>query len=618
MIRRLVIYIFVFNACIFSLPAQEVVTGLQINNLVEKATIEWTKDKRTAEVTSLPLPFFEDFAGISILPDNKRWTDSYVIINNNYSDRQITQGIATFDALGNTGRLYETASTIPFSADNLTSQPLDLTYSSTDNIWLSFFYQAGGLADAPEKNDSLTLQFFAPDEDRWYSVWRATGSTDIRLKPAIIKIDNNRYLRNGFQFRFTNYASLSPNTSDPSLVANCDMWNIDYILIDKNRNGADTVFSDVAYRLPVRSLLKSHEAMPWKQFRKVELQEMGSSIAVNYRNNDTIVRNVTRDFEIFDVYKATVSHSFTAGATIIDPLMSVAYKANLIYTFNTENPDSALFRITCSLKTDESDPKENDTLIYYQTFKNYFAFDDGTAEGGYGINGQGSRNAMFAYRFKSFMHDTIRAISICFNDSYQNSNKRAFDLMVWNDNNGIPGEVSGTVEEVMVEQGTEINGFYNYILPEGIPVDDIFYVGWRQRSETFLNAGFDINTPNNGRQFYWLNGDWNTSQTNGSVMIRPILGDRIRTVSVDETESSVRNQIRIWPNPATEYVRVSLGDEQLREITRIAVIDLYGKKHLEVPFSDILDISNLREGIYILVASIKGRQVGITRLVKTR
>ena len=39
------------------------------------------------------------------------------------------------------------------------------------------------------------------------------------------------------------------------------------------------------------------------------------------------------------------------------------------------------------------------------------------------------------------IEDTLRAIKICFNDSYLDANKRAFDLMVWDDNNGIPGNV---------------------------------------------------------------------------------------------------------------------------------------------------------------------------------
>ena len=287
-----------------------------------------------------------------------------------------------------------------------------------------------------------------------------------KFKPVIIKIDNNRYLQKGFRFRFINYASLSPNLSDPSMIGNCDIWNLDYVLLNKNRNAGDTVFADVAYTLPLRSLLKSHEAMPWKQFLQVYLQEMGSSFAVHYRNNDTITRNVTRNFEIWDVYKNSLAHSFSAGATNVLPLTSTDYNANLIYTFSSTNPDSALFRIKASLKTDNFDPKGNDTLIYYQIFKNYFAFDDGTSEGGYGVNGLGSRNAMVAYKFISYMQDTLRAIQICFNDSYLDANKRAFDLIVWDNDNGIPGNIVYTKEEVMVEQGT-CNKWFLYLHNSG-------------------------------------------------------------------------------------------------------------------------------------------------------
>ena len=244
---------------------------------------------------------------------------------------------------------------------------------------------------------------------------------------------------------------------------------------------------------------------------------------------------------------------FTAGATNIGPLTNVDYNASLVYTFNSDNNDSALFRITSMLKTDQFDPKENDTLVYYQTFKNYFAFDDGTAEAGYGINGLGSRNAMFAYRFNSFIQDTLRAISICFNDSYQDANIRAFDLMVWDDNNGQPGNNLYALEEVMVEQAPDINGFYTYRLPDKVPVNNIFYVGWRQRSETFLNAGLDVNTPHAGRQFYWLNGQWLESQVAGSVMIHPVVGAALRITGIDDTPSADKNIIK---NMAKSGIRI--------------------------------------------------------------
>ena len=119
----------------------------------------------------------------SYFPTPGKWTDNFVFINNTYSDKQITSGIATFDALDN----YRTDYMQPqlssgFQADQLTSQPINLNYTASDNICLSFFYQAGGLSDSPEANDSLTLQFLAPDENKWYSVWKAEGTTDQKIE----------------------------------------------------------------------------------------------------------------------------------------------------------------------------------------------------------------------------------------------------------------------------------------------------------------------------------------------------------------------------------------------------------------------------------------------------
>ena len=618
MFKQPILYLILFNVCLVNIPGQEVVTGLQSNYSIANTGKILKENKGLTFFDTLKLPFFDDFSGHSIFPDARKWTDNYVFINNTYSDRQITSGIATFDALDNSGRMYGTASSSGFKADQLTSQPVNLNYIASDNIWLSFFYQAGGLSDPPEDNDSLTLQFFAPAEKKWYSVWKAEGSSDQKFKPAIIKIDNNRFLQKGFQFRFINYASLSQNLSDPSMVGNCDIWNIDYVLLGKNRNSSDTVFADVAYTLPLRSLLKSHEAMPWKQFRQVYLQEMGSAIPVHYRNNDIITRNVTRNFEIWDVYKNYQAHSFSAGATIIGPLTSVDYNANLVYTFNTSNDDSALFRITASLKTDNFDPKGNDTLVYFQVFKNYFAFDDGSSEAGYGVNGLGSKNAMVAYKFVSLMQDTLRAIRICFNDSYLDANKREFDLMVWDDNNGIPGNVIYTMEEVMVEQGNVINGFYNYTIPEGVVLNDIFYVGWKQRSESFLNVGFDVNTPHSGKQFYWLNGEWRQSQVHGSIMIRPVIGAPLMITSINDTYYKNKNLMSIWPNPANDYVNIDPGELQLYGTSYITLTDLNGHELMKVPFNERIAISSLHEGIYFLIINSNGLPVGYNRLIKMR
>jgi hypothetical protein len=402
------------------------------------------------------------------------------------------------------------------------------------------------------------------------------------------------------------------------MIGNCDIWNIDYVLLDKNRNGADTIPHDVAFTLPVRSALKTYEAMPWRQFRQVFLSEMGPWVQIHYRNNDKIIRNVTRNFEITDIYKNALVHSFSAGATNIKPDTSIDYNASLIYTFNSDFTDSALFRIKSYLITDIFDPKQNDTIVYYQKFGNSFAFDDGTAESGYGINGLGSRNAMVAYRFKSFVLDTLRAIQICFNDSYQNANLRSFDLMVWPDNNGIPGDAVYTQENMMVQQGNGINGFYTYVLANPVPVYGNFYVGWKQISETFLNAGFDMNTMNNGKQFYWLNGNWNLSQAKGSLMIRPVVGAPVKTTSIPDLIAK-NSTLKIWPNPAKDKINIDPGEAlQFTSQPTIRILDIRGSEVMKTSFSEQFDVSSLPDGIYFIILNINGKLIKQSRFVKIK
>ncbi len=616
MLKKSFLFTLIFIIGSYFLPAQEVVTGLLENIQISRQKPEWESSKGKMQPDTLELPFFDDFSDSNIFPDSRRWQDDFVFINNTYSIKQKTEGIATFDVLDNSGKLYETASSYVFEADRLTSSPINLAYQPTDNIYLSFFYEAGGIADLPEERDSLVLQFWASDEQNWHSMWKAPYISSDGFKAVIIKIDNPIFLKKGFRLRFINYASLSSVYADPSMAGNCDQWNIDYILLDKNRNSADTIPADVAFTLPVRSALKTFEQMPWKQFRKVYLSEMGEFITISYKNNDTIVRNVTRNFEITDVWQDDVE-GFSAGAVNIDSGSDVRDNVPLIYTFNSTGTDSALFRIKCTLITDVFDKKQNDTIVYYQLFGRDFAFDDGTAEGGYGINGLGSRNAMLAYKYKSFMPDTLWAIKICFNDSYEDANQRAFDLMIWNNNNGIPGDVIYTQEEMLVQPGEEINGFYTYYLTNPLEITGEYFIGWRQRSETFLNAGIDLNTPHKGRQLYWLNGVWNVSQVSGTVMIRPVFGPPIKPAAVGTVRFN-KNIIKIRPNPVSDYLYIETGDFFPLAGAMVTIIDLQGKTVIREKYNERIDISSLPAGIYFLIVNAGNKQTGTAKFIVSR
>ncbi len=616
--RKYVLALFLITV-ILSCPArgQEVVKGLTSNHSI--TALKQLPAALSKGVTdTLSLPFFDDFSYDGPFPDQAIWSDNYVFINNTFSRDQRTRGMATFDLLDSDGLIYQHATTTGFPADILTSNPIDLEYDAADSIYLTFLYQPGGLGDAPGHGDSLTVQFYAPDEESWYSVWREPGSETRPFRMAVIPVTSEKYLKKGFRFRFRAYGSLSSGAGDPGMQSSGDNWNIDYVKLDKGRSHNDTIMRDVAFTLPVRSLLNRHEAIPMPHYRQIYMSEMGTSIPVTYKNNDTITRNITRQFRIYDINSGDIVHSFSGGATNIEPGTTVNYSAPLFYTFPLEGTDTASYLIKSYIITDEFDPKRNDSITYTQDFANYFSFDDGTAEAGYGITGQGAANAMVAYRFRSYIPDSLRAISICFNHSHNNANIRSFDLMVWDNDNGMPGEVLYSQEGVMVEPGEEINGFHTYILDEPIYIDNIFFIGWRQRSETFLNAGADMNSHHDGRLFYWINGNWHESQIDGTVMIRAVTGPRLPSTGIDDIIQHPTADMSLYPNPASEIINVVI-DDAIKHDATFTIFDIRGRVVMEGGRSTTIDISGLTPGVYIITAiGRNGYPLAHKRFIKAR
>lgn len=609
-------YLLIFILPTLTAGAQEVVSGLLYNRQLSDPALH-SMLKGTMGTDTLSLPFTDDFSYSNPFPSSLKWTDNKVFVNNTFTVNQVTQGVATFDCLDEFGKLYSSASASLFAADVLTSSPLDLTYAPADSLYLSFFYEPGGIADMPERDDSLTLSFWSPSEERWYSVWRARGETSRKFRQVMIPVKAPRWLQKGFQFRFNNYASLAGIVTEPSLAGNADQWNIDCVRLGAGRTAADTVMHDAALTKPLRSLLKEYEAMPWRQFRQAYLSVMSSTAGIAYRNNDNIVRNITRHITIRDLRNNFVVRDFSAGATNVEPFTDMVFNAPLLYTYSSLAADSALFLVSSSLITDDFDFKGNDTLSFLQRFSDFFAIDDGTVEAGYGINGQGSRNAMVALRFRSFMPDSVTAISICFNDAYNNANQRSFDLMVWADDNGAPGTQLGTAAGPVAVPGTFSNGFVTWHFNKPVSVNGNFWIGWKQLSETFLNAGLDLNTPPAGRQYFLLNGIWQQSQAPGTVMIRAVMkGSGTGTSS---GENPLFNSLyRLYPNPAAGEVTLEVSDDAPQDFT-VDIYDLRGARVLSLPRTVHPDIRSLPAGSYIMIIrNNAGAPLTLLRFINTR
>ncbi|MBK7183945.1 MAG: hypothetical protein IPH89_14055 [Bacteroidetes bacterium] len=150
-------------------------------------------------------------------------------VNQGYAKAPITYGVVTFDGVDSAGYPYNfnMASGATGIADYLTSKPIRLNYPDSDSIYFSFYFQPQGLGNAPEQSDSLVLEFKGRGTlASWDRIWAKKGTTlavnDSSWTLVMIPITDTTYLKDGFQFRFKNYATLS---------GSLDHWNIDIILL---------------------------------------------------------------------------------------------------------------------------------------------------------------------------------------------------------------------------------------------------------------------------------------------------------------------------------------------------------------------------------------------------
>ncbi|OQX96512.1 MAG: hypothetical protein B6I20_14345 [Bacteroidetes bacterium 4572_117] len=316
--------------------AQELLVPLNENSILKKNLGTKKANKKLKAAELVELPFFDDFADSYYYPKQKLWTDSFAFINDSYPDLPPSIGAATLDAIDEKGEFYPSAGyEMSFVADYLSSQPINLNYPGNQTIYLSFYYQAQGLGDNPEEKDSLILEFYEPDAETWNTVWKKEGTTNHYFEQEIFHINESKYLKEGFRFRFKNLASLSANNV-PSRVGNVDHWHIDYILLDKDRNSSDLTHHDIAFVKPITSFLNDYQSMPWKHFLVNPASELKSNIEVSYKNNDNIDRLVERiDFVFIDNTSNLINDTLHGGSSDMIPDLIINYTAPYSYPFVT-------------------------------------------------------------------------------------------------------------------------------------------------------------------------------------------------------------------------------------------------------------------------------------------
>lgn len=430
------------------------------------------------------------------------------------------------------------------------------------------------------------------------------------FRRVMIPIVDTKWFRPDFRFRFRNYVSLADN-SLPSWQSNVDHWNIDLVYLNVDRKASDTTFKMLSFVDRPPSLIQQYESMPYRQYMSDPTNMMKDSIEMVITNLDTLIHNTSYRFTLYNEHLVPLD-TCDQGNWDISPV----YTSGYLDYINFANPrvcfgffpvdftsDSAVFHIAHYLTTGAGGYEGlNDTLWSDQVFKNYFAYDDGSAEAGYGLTPDGSQ---LAYRFVLKEPDTLRAVQMYFNETRNGANLDPFYLGVWKDDNGKPGELLYTQSASAPVYTKELNRFHTYLFDSAIAIASTFYIGWIQTTDDNLNIGFDRHNQAQQQIFYNTSGEWIQSIQQGSLMIRPVLGKPLVKKNPGMVDGGAKS-INVSPNPARwGEISISLpdllSDPDIRGNLTLQVHSLTGQLVYNGIFTDKLDISTFNEGMYIVI-----------------
>jgi hypothetical protein len=493
------------------------------------------------------------------------------------------------------------------------------------------YYYYGDMIQLP--CDSI----FAP-EFKWKRIWSSQGMPldtffvkyGTYSKQVMIPIsDSLIFFRKDFQFRFINFASLASD-NNPSWRSNSDEWNVDYIYLNTGRTFKDTIYRDVSFAERAPSMLKNYESMPYNQYVNNPTNELKENLEMLITNLDSSIFNSTYYYKVLQI-DGSFQYLYPGGNCNLFPFDVSGYQNCIAcaahacppvsFLFPLSSNDSAEFEIRHYIIGDIT-PTDTiaDTISFRQKFFNYYAYDDGTPEAGYGVEGAGSK---LAYRFKLNVKDTLRAVQMFFNHTLNDANADFFNLMVWRDNNGKPGEVMYSQPDEKVEYSPTLLGFHTYMLDTAILVNGTFYIGWEQQTGDNLNLGYDRYNDAEQNTFYYtaLAGDWYGSVYQGALMMRPVLGKQFEFAGIEEP-APVAGSIIPYPNPINGNrigFKCTGKYENSTETASfsVSIYNLTGVELFSGSFRPSVDIPLLSPGLYIISVRDQNRQIiSVSKLIK--
>jgi len=561
---------------------------------------------------TLELPFFDDFSESNLYPDSTKWLNNQVYINNHFPVQPPTLNVATFDVLDANGIPYRGTINKDLSTfgDSLISQPINLKdsvgvpYTLSDSIVLSFFYQPNGNGYHLNSEDSLRLSFKV-DDTTWVQVWSVAGqSNSADFTQVLIPIRNVKFLHKGFQFAFSTHTRQ---------VGNANHWHVDYVVLDENRSVNIDWYNDYAIQSTPSSLLKNYFTMPYEHFKVNPVSETAPSVTFRASNLLDIGKNILVRHEAISGGNTLASTNFIDNSNNI-LAQSSAERTLPIFSFSNLSGSKPVITHTVSVQENGvvNDYKENDNITVQLEFEDYYAYDDGSAERGFGFyqnTNPSNIEGQIALGFNVLKEERLYAIATYFNEAVFDVSSRRFRYRIWKNLAGVDGAAADELiyqSELQVPDYNSANGertfSAHYLDTNLILSPGTYYIGWWQPEIFNLNVGWDMNfgntqNPNRPNPMLYYNtfDIWsNSGVPDGTLMMRPHFGDSVG-IYLGVPEQQVKNkQIKVYPNPASSIVHLTT------EFAQISLYTMSGVLLKSEQNKTSLAVNDVPEGLYYL------------------
>jgi hypothetical protein len=478
---------------------------------------------------------------------------------------------------------------------------------------------AVSMGRAPDGSDNIEYfyeQSMGRPNGSWAQLWFTTGLPsgqipENKFNYIKINITDAQMLTDGARLRFRNTATIS---NDPSHARSAGIFNLDHIYVGSDRAGMRDI-PDVAFSRPMPSFMRDYQNLPYWHISARNSMYNWSSFNYTVRNFDTETRKLNYGIQARKLFAPYTEQTVAApdeedlnGRQSKTEPFAYSFYIDIqdFITRNADNRREASYELRYFFNDASqelpSPYRRNDTISRIFSFQDYYAYDDGTSEAGYGLRGETRMSA--AQKFTVYKEDTLRAVSIHFNPTANNPlmpDKRFF-LAVWADNSGRPGELlyySPAIETVSMDRKAR-NYFQDFaIQPQGIAsgsshltVSGDIHVGWVQVADFLLNVGLDLNNTAANKISYKVGADWEQGQVRNPMMIRLKMGSYTGTPA----SSNTLDVLHAWPNPASGQLCTNAPEGHTVSIIGAAGISLSCSNRCGI------DISGLSPGIYCVMA----------------